>query len=91
MPVVYWKVSFFAKGETPIIDNMRRLRDAWTLAQPYPEMDGKEWVTESWETVKAAFEERNVTSLLVAWAKNHTSHTIIDQIEAEQYPPYDDD
>jgi hypothetical protein len=89
MPVIIWRVTFFEKDETPIVDNMRRLRDAWVLAQPYPHIDKKEWNVEAWETVKAAFEEQKQTSMLVAWATCHTAHTIIDRIEAEEFP--DDD
>jgi hypothetical protein len=90
MPVIIWRVTFFEKGEEPIVDNMRRLRDAWVLAQPYPDVDGKDWVIEAWETVKAKFEEEKATSMLVAWASDHTAHTIIDKIEAEDYPKDDD-
>jgi hypothetical protein len=85
MTVIYWKVTFFVKGEDTITDNMRRLRDAWVLAQPYPHYDGKDWTTHNWETVKAAFES-GATSMLVAWASDHTAHTVIDQIEADEYP-----
>jgi hypothetical protein len=53
-------------------------------------VDGKDWVIEAWETVKAKFEEEKATSMLVAWASDHTAHTIIDKIEAEDYPKDDD-
>jgi hypothetical protein len=89
MTVTIWRVSFFAKGERPIVDDMRRLRDAWVLAQPYPELDDKDWTTESWETVKKRFEEEKETSMLVSWTKDHSAHTIIDKIEADAFP--DDD
>jgi hypothetical protein len=89
MSVIYWKVTFFAKDEGPLVENMRRLRDAWVLCQPYPEVDGKEWKTETWESVKSAFES-GTTSMLVSWTTDHTAHTIIDQVEADEFPPYDD-
>jgi hypothetical protein len=89
MPVIIWRVTFFEKDETPIVDNMRRLRDAWVLAQPYPHLDGKTWTIKDWETVRSAFEEQKQTSMLVAWATDHTAHTIIDRIEADEFP--DDD
>jgi hypothetical protein len=77
--ITQWKTIHYEQGEEPIADIMTRFRDAWVLALPYPQCDGKEWHIEDRDSVEERF-AAGETSVLVGWSVCHTAHVEIQKV-----------
>lgn len=74
-----WRVTFYEKGDEPLVEMMRSFADAWALAQPYPEDDGLAWhFAGARAQIKARF-EAGENSIRVCWVDNET-YTVVERI-----------